>query len=255
MMIASWNVNSLNVRLTHVLDWLTANQPNILALQETKVTDPNFPIDAFREQGWQVAFSGQKTFNGVAIISREPIQVKSVGFPDWADDQRRVLGAEIGDYFVLVVYVPNGQSVGSEKYQYKLDWLSALKRYLDDLARHYPKVIVLGDFNIAPEDQDVHDPALWDGQVLVSPDERAHWRDLLSIGFTDAFRYINKEQQFTWWDYRQAAFRRNRGLRIDHILISSGLASQLESCWVDESPRKLERPSDHTPIIARLRES
>lgn len=250
--IASWNVNSLNVRLSHVQDWLQQNQPDVLAIQETKMQDMNFPVEDFAESGWQVAFAGQKTFNGVAVVSKHAAIVKATELPGYPDEQRRVLGVEIGDTFVLNVYVPNGQSVDSEKYHYKLGWLTALQQYLHELSQQYQRVIVLGDFNIAPDDIDVHDPLAWEGHVLVSPREREHWQQLLNTGFTDAFRQLHQAQEFSWWDYRQAAFRRNRGMRIDHILISEPLTSCLQACWIDKQPRTLERPSDHTPIVARF---
>ena len=250
--IASWNVNSLNVRLQHVLDWLQQNQPDVLAIQETKVQDANFPQDAFHEQGWQVVFSGQKTFNGVAIVSKQPAIVKATEFPNFTDEQRRVLGAEVGNTFVLNVYVPNGQAVDSEKYHYKLAWLKALQQYVEMLLQQYQQVVVLGDFNIAPEDIDVHDPVAWEGHVLVSPAERACFEALLKTGLSDSFRQLHDAQLFSWWDYRQAAFQRNRGLRIDHILASEYLSEVLTACWIDVTPRKLERPSDHTPVVAHF---
>lgn len=250
--IASWNVNSLKVRLPHVQDWLLNNQPDVLAIQETKLQDANFPLDEFTQLGWQVTYSGQKTFNGVAIVSKQPMVLKVTELPGFADAQRRVLGVEIGDTFILNVYVPNGQSVGSDKYHYKLAWLTALRAYAKQLLQQYPRVVILGDFNIAPSDLDVHDPVAWQGHVLVSPCEREHWDSLLGLGLVDAFRQLHQQQEFSWWDYRQAAFRRNRGLRIDHLLISPTLASNLTECWIDKQPRKLQRPSDHTPIVARF---
>ena len=250
--IASWNVNSLKVRQEHVLTWLKSIQPDLLAVQETKTQDPNFPIEVFQEQGWHAVYAGQKTFNGVAVFSKQPVTVQATELPDFADPQRRVLGVEVGNWFVLNLYVPNGQSVDSEKYEYKLGWLQALHTYTQTLLKQYKGVILLGDFNIAPADIDVHDPAAWEGHVLVSPQERDAYFGLLDTGLIDAFREIDQTQSFSWWDYRQAAFRRNRGLRIDHILMSESLKPALTNCWIDKEPRIWERPSDHTPIVAEF---
>jgi len=254
LIISSWNVNSLKVRLPHVQEWLQKNQPDVLALQETKLQDVNFPVEAFSNQGWHVAFAGQKTFNGVAIISKYPGVVKATELPGFADPQRRVLAAEINGTLILNIYVPNGQSLNSDKYEYKLAWLKALRNYIVELHQQYKRIVVLGDFNIAPADIDVYDPLAWQGNVLVSPQERQHFEQLLSTGLTDAFRLICDEQYFSWWDYRQAAFRRNRGLRIDHILISTELKQNLQGCWIDQHPRTLERPSDHAPVVAKFSE-
>lgn len=250
--IATWNVNSLRVRLPHICEWLNQHQPDVLALQETKVIDEQFPQETFTEMGYHALFAGQKTFNGVAILSKHALQDKIVELPKFPDPQRRVLGCSIDDCFILDLYVPNGQAVDSEKYQYKLSWLKALTQYIKTLLKKYRHLIVLGDFNIAPADIDVHDPAAWEGHVLVSPAERLAWQTLLNTGLYDAFRQLNQEQVFSWWDYRQAAFRRNMGLRIDHILLSEALLPELVECYIDKSPRKLERPSDHTPVIAKL---
>lgn len=251
--IGTWNVNSLNVRLPHVLDWLRERRPDILALQETKLTDPDFPTLDIANAGYQATFAGQKTYNGVAILSRLPASEIVADLPGLGDPQRRVLGATIGGARVLNLYVPNGQAVGSDKYAYKLDWLEKLHAWLrDELARH-PRLVVLGDFNIAPEDRDVHDSAAWTGQVLCSEPERAAFRRLLDLGFKDAFRlFPQEEHSFSWWDYRAAAFRRNLGLRIDHILVSPALAAVCTACQVDQAPRRLERPSDHAPVIAEF---
>ncbi len=251
--IATWNVNSLNVRLPQVLDWLREQQPDILALQETKLTDADFPLLDIANSGYQAVFSGQKTYNGVAILSRRPASDPATDIPGLNDPQRRVLGVTIGDVRVLNLYVPNGQSVGSDKYAYKLAWLDQLAAWLETERARYPRLIVLGDFNIAPEDRDVHDPAAWTGQVLCSAAERAAFRRLLDLGLQDAFRLFPQENQtFSWWDYRAAAFRRNLGLRIDHILISPALAAVCKSCQVDKAPRRLERPSDHAPVMAEF---
>ncbi len=251
--IATWNVNSLKVRLPHVLDWLDTAQPEVLALHETKTVDENFPIEAIQEAGYQAAFIGQKTYNGVAVICKSEPEVIASAIPDFDDEQRRVLAVNQSGVTVLNLYVPNGSEVGSEKYRYKLDWFSRLHPFIDSLQQMNSKVIILGDFNIAPEDRDVHDPAEWEGSVLVSDAERAEFRKLLDAGFTDCYRKFEQEEQsFSWWDYRAAAFRRNRGLRIDHILASQDLAGQCQRCYIDKAPRKLERPSDHTPVVAEF---
>ncbi|GBG13674.1 exodeoxyribonuclease III [Novimethylophilus kurashikiensis] len=253
MKIAAWNVNSLKVRLPHVLDWLAANQPDALCLQETKQEDKDFPAQALKEAGYETLFSGQKTYNGVAILSKVAGADVQMGIPGFADEQKRVLAATIGDVRVVCVYVPNGQSVDSDKYQYKLQWLQALTEWLRGELVKYPRLALLGDYNIAPEDGDVHDPKAWEGQVLCSDAERAAYAGLIGLGMRDAFRLFPQEEKlFSWWDYRMAAFRRNMGLRIDHILLSDALAQHCTSCWIDTAPRKLERPSDHAPVIAEI---
>ena len=249
--IATWNVNSLRVRLPHVLQWLKKENPDVLALQETKITDENFPTDEFTSLGYHVAFSGQKTFNGVAIASRRQPENIITSLPGIDDMQKRVLCAVINGITVLNLYVPNGSEIGSEKYAYKLYWFSHLHPFVKKLTARSGKIIILGDFNIAPEDQDVHDPAAWEGSVLVSEPERIEFRKLLAAGFVDTFRSFEQaENSFSWWDYRAAAFRRNRGLRIDHILASKNLAGKCIDCRIDTGPRKLERPSDHAPVAA-----
>ncbi len=253
MKIASWNVNSLRVRLQHVLDWLASANADVRAIQETKTKDPDFPVDAFAEAGFEVAFAGQPTYNGVAIVARKPIDAQITDLDSFDDEQRRVLGATIGSVRVLNLYVPNGQSVESEKYQYKLSWLDALHSHLErELATH-EHCVVLGDFNIAPEDRDVHDPEQWRGKVLCSDLEREALDNILKLGFVDTFRMFEESDgQFSWWDYRAAAFRRNLGLRIDLILASKSLASTCTAAAIDVEPRRLERPSDHTPVIAEF---
>ena len=251
--IATWNVNSLRVRLPHVLQWLEHEQPDILALQETKTTDENFPIDAIIEHGYQVTFSGQKTYNGVAIISRSAAANLITDFPSFPDPQRRLLCATYGNICVLNVYVPNGSAVGSEKYTYKLEWLSQLRAFAGTLMEKWDKLILLGDFNIAPADEDVHDPDEWRDQVLCSEPERKALIELLDKGFSDCFRLFKQEQNsFSWWDYRAAAFRRNRGLRIDLILSSGALTPLCRTCRIDKTPRALEKPSDHAPVVAEF---
>ncbi len=251
MRIATWNVNSLRVRLPHLLEWLRAHSPDVMALQETKLTDDAFPVDELRAAGYHAAFSGQKTYNGVAILAREPPADVLRDIPGFDDPQRRVLAATCSGVRVIGLYVPNGQSVGSDKYQYKLGWLRALQGWLRaELAAH-PRLVALGDFNVAPEDRDVHDPAAWQGQVLVSEAERAALGGLLALGLEDVFRRFEQPpSSYSWWDYRQGAFRRNNGLRIDLILAASAFARQCSACTIDLEPRRLERASDHTPVIA-----
>ena len=253
MKIATWNVNSLRVRLPHVLDWLNREQPDVLAVQEIKLTDPDFPVAEFAGAGYAVAFSGQKTYNGVALISKLPPQDCLTDPPNLDDPQRRILAASFGDLRVIDLYVPNGSEVGSDKYAYKLDWLAKIRTFIaDELSRH-PRLAVLGDYNIAPEDRDVHDPEAWHEKILCSTPERSAFRSLLDLGLSDAFRLFEQaDASFSWWDYRAAGFRRNLGLRIDHILISEALRPLCQSCRIDKEPRKLERPSDHAPVIAEI---
>ncbi len=253
MRIATWNVNSLRVRLPHLKDWLAANPMDVVALQETKLADPDFPREEIEALGLRVAFSGQRTYNGVALLSSgEPTDLVA-GIPGFADEQKRVLAATIGGVRVIDVYVPNGQAVGSDKYDYKLRWFAALRDYVAaELARH-PRLVVLGDYNVAPEDRDVHDPKAWEGQVLASEPERAALRALLATGLEDCFRRFEQpEKSYSWWDYRMMAFRRNAGLRIDLILASTPLAQACTECRIDKAPRRLERPSDHAPVVARF---
>lgn len=241
------------MRLPQVLDWLDAQQPDILALQETKLTDPDFPISDIATIGYQAVFSGQKTYNGVAILSRLLAEDVCIGLPGMDDPQRRVLTATIGDVRLLNLYVPNGQAVGSEKYAYKLAWLEKLTTWLHHELMQHSRLVVAGDFNIAPEDRDVYDPVIWDGRILCSVPERAAFQQLLALGLKDSFRlFVQEENAFSWWDYRAAAFCRNRGLRIDHILASPELATACVACYVDKVPRHLPRPSDHAPVIAEF---
>jgi exodeoxyribonuclease-3 len=253
MKIATWNVNSLKVRLPQLLEWLPRAGLDIVCLQETKTQDTDFPFDALKSAGYEVLASGQKTYNGVAIVSRRPGTDVVTAIPGFDDPQKRVLAATFDELRVVCLYVPNGEAVTSDKYRYKLDWLDALTAWLsEELARH-PKLVVLGDYNIAPEPADVHDPKLWEGKVLFSDPERQALRRLLALGLKDGFRLFNQpEKSFTWWDYRMNAFRRNLGLRIDHILLSHALASACRSVRIDRDIRALERPSDHAPVIAEL---
>ncbi|MEW5754706.1 MAG: exodeoxyribonuclease III [Pseudomonadota bacterium] len=254
MKIASWNVNSLKVRLPQVLDWLAEQRPDILAMQETKLTDENFPADEIRAAGYEVVYAGQKTYNGVAILSRVPGNDTVRDLPGLDDDpQRRLLGATYGDLRVLDVYIPNGQEVGSEKYDYKLDWLEKLRAYVAAQLQQYPRLILLGDYNIAPDDRDVHDPEAWREQILCSTPERAAFKALIETGLHDSFRLFPQEEKvFSWWDYRAAGFRRNAGLRIDHVLVSDALKDRCRASYIDTAPRRLERPSDHAPAVAEF---
>lgn len=253
MKIATWNVNSLNVRAPQVLDWLNTEAVDVLCVQETKIEDHKFPYTDLANMGYQAVHLGQKTYNGVAIISRHPIDEVQFDIPNLEDTQKRVVAATIQGIRIICVYIPNGQSVDSDKYQYKLNWLQALTAYLEQQLKQYPKLALLGDYNIAPEDRDVYDPERWKGSVLVSEPERAAFRQLQALGLHDSFRLFEQpEKLYSWWDYRMVAFRRNLGLRIDHILISSALVSTAKSSWIDRAPRKLERPSDHTPVILEL---
>jgi len=253
MKLATWNVNSLAIRLPRLVEWLAANQPDIIGLQETKVEDARFPALEIAATGYQAIFYGQRTYNGVAILSKEPASEVRPDMPEFSDDHRRVLAATVAGVRFVCFYVPNGQSVGSDKYQYKMRWLKAATEYLRHELARFPRLVVAGDMNIAPEDRDVHDPELWRNQVLFSDPERAAFRDWLALGFKDAFRLFEQpEKTFSWWDYRMLAFPKNRGLRIDHILLSPALAGACVSCRIDRQARKGEKPSDHAPVIAEL---
>ena len=253
MKIATWNVNSLKVRLPHVLDWLAQESPDVLALQETKSEDASFPLAAIEEAGYTAAYSGQKTYNGVAVLTRHPVQDTVTDIPGLDDPQRRIMAVTLGDCRIVDLYVPNGSEVGSDKYAYKLDWLDNVQGWLAVELARYPKLVVLGDFNIAPEDRDVHDPAGWQDKILCSTPERQAFRDILGVGLEDAFRRFDQpEKSFTWWDYRMNGFRRNLGLRIDHILVSPPLATACTRCRIDVEPRRRERPSDHAPVVAEF---
>jgi len=249
--VATWNVNSLRVRLPQLVEWLAANPTDVIALQETKLSDPEFPRAEIEALGYRVAFAGQKTYNGVATLSRLPIEDVVMDLPGLGDPQRRLLAATIAGVRVINVYVPNGQTVASEKYRYKLTWLAALENFVRDEIKEHPKLLIVGDFNIAPEDIDVHDPVAWAGSVLVSPEEREALNRIRSLGLRDLYREFEQaERSFSWWDYRQGAYRRNNGLRIDLILGSSAMAVRCRTCRIDREPRALERPSDHAPCRA-----
>ena len=253
MKLATWNVNSLNVRLPHVLDWLRDNPIDVLCLQETKQEDIKFSYDALEAAGYHAIHNGQKTYNGVAILSRHAMTEVEHGMAGFEDEQKRVISATIQGIRVVCVYIVNGQAVDSEKYNYKMRWLEALTYWLAGQIDKYPNLVLLGDYNIAPEDRDCHDPAAWIGQILVSPREREMFAKLIQLGLHDSFRLFEQpDKSFTWWDYRMLGFRRNFGMRIDHILVSDALKEKCVSCVIDKAPRKLERPSDHTPVILTL---
>lgn len=253
MKIATWNVNSLRVRLPHVLQWLAATQPDVLAIQETKTVDEQFPLADIEATGYKAVFAGQKTYNGVAILSKTEATDVVTDIPGLDDPQRRILAATIAGVRVVNLYVVNGSEVGSEKYAYKLDWLAKVTAWLREQASQYPQLLVLGDFNIAPEDRDVHDPAAWQGQILCSEAERSALQAIHALGLSDTFRQFEQvEKSFSWWDYRGGGFRRNLGLRIDLILASKPLADACQTCVIDREPRTWEKPSDHTPVVAEF---
>ncbi len=253
MKLATWNVNSLRVRLPHLHSWHAADQADVIALQETKTPDNEFPVDAIRAAGLYAVFSGQRTYNGVAILSKAPAENISMGIPGFADEQKRVLAATVDGVRIINVYVPNGQTLESDKFQYKLRWLDALTDYVRTEMSQHHKLVLLGDFNIAPEDRDVHDPRAWEGSVLVSEPERNALRGLLNLGLSDVFRRFEQpEKSFSWWDYRAAGFRRNAGLRIDLILGNEGMSELCTGCRINLEPRRQERPSDHTPVLAEF---
>ncbi len=251
--LATWNVNSLKVRLPHLLEWLATARPDAVCLQETKTEDANFPVAELQAAGYHAVYCGQKAYNGVAILARTMPGEVQHGIPDFADDPKRVIAATIGDLRVVCLYAPNGQAPGSDKYAYKLRWYEALTAWLGQELQRHPRLAVLGDMNVAPEDRDVHDPKRWEGQIHVSEPERVALRKVVDVGLADAFRlFPQPEKEFSWWDYRLAAFQRNWGLRIDLILLSPELAARCTSCAIDKSPRRLERPSDHAPVVAEL---
>ncbi|MFZ6749849.1 exodeoxyribonuclease III [Undibacterium sp. Ren11W] len=253
MKLVTWNVNSLKVRLPQVLQWLESNPVDVLCLQETKLTDDKFPHAEIEAAGYQVVFSGQKTYNGVAILSRHAISDVQKNNPLFEDAQQRIIAATIQGMRIICAYVPNGQALDSEKYPYKLSWLASLREWVKQEMSQHASLAVLGDYNIAPEDRDVYDPAAWEGQNLVSPPERAALQALIDLGLSDSFRMFEQaEKSFSWWDYRQLGFRLNKGVRIDHILLSATLAARCSSCVIDKIPRKWEQPSDHAPVIATL---
>ena len=251
--LASWNVNSLKVRLDQVLEWLESSAVDVLALQETKLTDENFPAEVFIEKGYHIYFSGQKTYNGVALISRHPITEVITDIAGLDDPQRRILAATITGVRIINLYVPNGAELTSDKYPYKLNWLKHVTAFIQEQLSLYSKLAVVGDFNIAPEDRDVHNPIEWEGSVLVSPPEREAFKTIINLGMHDSFRIFTQEEGcYSWWDYRAAGFRRNRGLRIDHILLNHELNQLCRRSIIDIEPRRSERPSDHAPVCVEL---
>ena len=257
MKIATWNVNSLNVRLPHVISWLTENQPDILCLQETKQVNEKFEHDAFSAIGYHSYHNGQKTYNGVAIISKKELNNINFNLPNFEDPQKRIISGILTNnnesVYIVSAYIPNGQAVDSDKFIYKMNWLNKFSEWVEKLTKKYDEIILTGDFNIAPEDNDCHDPDAWIGQNLVSPGEREAFKNILKIGFHDSYRKINPDlKEYSWWDYRMAGFRRNLGMRIDHILVTTKMVPNITHSYIDKKPRKLERPSDHTPVVTEI---
>lgn len=253
MKIATWNVNSLAVRLPQLLDWLAAQQPDAVVLQETKLSDDRFPHAEIEAAGYRSRWHGQKTYNGVALLSRsEPVDVVH-DIPGFADEQARVIAGTVDGVRTIGAYFPNGQAPDSDKFTYKMRWVDALRDWVRDELRAHERLVLMGDFNIAPEDRDVYDPVALAGQILCTPQERAHFQALVQLGLHDAFRLFEQPpKSWTWWDYRNLAFRRNQGLRIDHILVSEGLRTRVATCTIDKAVRRNERPSDHAPVLAVL---
>mgnify|MGYP003406615964 FL=1 len=253
MKLATWNVNSLTVRLPQLLEWLAAHQPDAMVLQEIKLADDKFPHEPIEAAGYEVQWFGQKTYNGVALLSRRPIADIVRNIPGFTDDSARVITGTVDGLRIVGAYFPNGQAPGSDKFEYKMQWLRALRDWLrEELAAH-PKLVLLGDFNIAPEDRDVHDPVAWAGQIHCTDEERGHFTQLLALGLVDAFRLFDQPpKSWSWWDYRNLAFRRNQGLRIDLILVSEALKGAVQACTIDRAMRKNERPSDHAPVVLTL---
>ena len=253
MQLATWNVNSLTVRLPQVLDWLAANPVDALILQETKTTDDKFPREAIEAAGYHVAFFGQKTYNGVALLSRTEIPDVVKNIPNFEDDMARVIAGTVAGVRVIGAYFPNGQAPDSDKFVYKMRWLEALQHWLREELKQHPQLVLMGDFNITVDDRDVWDPVGLKDTIHCTVEERAHFQALIDLGTHDAYRLFDQaEKSYSWWDYREFAFRRNRGLRIDHILVSDALKSAVQACVIDKAPRKNERPSDHTPVVVTL---
>ena len=258
MKLATWNVNSLSVRLPQLLDWLAANPVDALVLQETKLTDDKFPVADLQAAGYHAQWFGQKTYNGVALLSREPATDIVRNIPGFADEQARVIAgtvphATLGTVRVIGAYFPNGQAPGSDKFAYKMAWLEALNAWVKDELQRHPNLVLMGDYNIAPTDDDVYDPVGWKDQIHCTVEEREHFQRLLGLGLSDAFRQFEQAPRlWSWWDYRNLAFRKNQGLRIDHILLSEALKPRATACVIDKAPRKNERPSDHAPVVVTL---
>lgn len=254
--IASWNVNSLKVRLPHVQQWLEKAQPDVLVLQETKTINENFPLNEIHDMGYEVVFAGQKTYNGVAILAKNGYLIEDVvtDLPNLDDPQRRILTATINGVRILDLYVVNGSEVGSDKFNYKLDWISKVTSWIEEQAKHHKKFVILGDFNIAPTDRDVHNPKSWHERILCSTPERNALQAIKDIGFVDSFRLFEQEDEtYSWWDYRSGGFNKNMGLRIDLVLSSLPMAEQCTASYVDPEPRGWDRPSDHAPVISEYR--
>jgi exodeoxyribonuclease-3 len=260
MRLATWNVNSLSVRLPHLLAWLAEHRPDVVALQETKLVDEKFPHAELAEAGYACQAFGQKTYNGVALLTRDATVADVVrNIPGFADDQARVIAGTVAPggadaVRVIGAYFPNGQAPGSDKFAYKMRWLEALRAWVGQELAAHPRLVLMGDFNVAPEDRDVHDPVAWAGQIHCTPEERSHFAALVDLGLVDAFRLFEQPpKSWSWWDYRNLAFRKNQGLRIDHVLVSAALRPGVEACVIDKAPRRLERPSDHAPVVLTLR--
>jgi exodeoxyribonuclease-3 len=253
MRLATWNVNSLAVRLPQLLQWLDAHPVDAIVLQETKLTDDRFPRAELEAEGWRVQCFGQRTYNGVALLSRSEASDVVRNIPGFDDDQARVIAGTLGALRVVGAYMPNGQAPGTEKFAYKMRWMQALHDWLRGELQRQPGLVLMGDFNVAPEDRDVYDPVAWAGQIHCTKEERAHFSALLALGFVDAFRLFEQPpKSWSWWDYRNLAFRKNQGLRIDHILVSQALAPRVTACGIDKAPRRNERPSDHAPVIVEI---
>jgi exodeoxyribonuclease-3 len=253
MKLATWNVNSLTVRLPQVLDWLAANPVDVLALQELKLTDDKFPHSAFAQAGYQAQCFGQKTYNGVALLTRTPATDVVKNIPGFSDDMARVITATVQDVRVIGAYFPNGQEPGSEKFDYKMNWLKGLRSWIREELIAHPRLVLMGDFNITFDDADVWDPVALKDTIHCTEEERYHLRALVALGLHDSLRlFAQPDKSYTWWDYRNFAFRRNYGLRIDHILVSTALKERVTACSIDREPRKNERPSDHAPVVLEL---
>ena len=253
MKLATWNVNSLAVRLPQLLDWLAAHPVDAIVLQETKLTDDKFPHAEIAAAGYTAAWFGQKTYNGVALLTRSAAQDIVRNIPNFDDPSARVIAGTVDGVRVIGGYFPNGQAPDSEKFAYKMRWLEALREWLASELMAHPQLVLMGDFNIAPDDRDVYDPVAWAGQIHCTEEERAHFRALLGLGLHDAFRLFDQPpRSWSWWDYRNLAFRKNQGLRIDHILVSASLHTRVQACMIDKAPRKNERPSDHAPVVVEI---
>jgi exodeoxyribonuclease-3 len=253
MKLATWNVNSLAVRLPQVLDWLATNPVDVLALQELKLTDDKFPFEALGQAGYSAHCFGQKTYNGVALLSRTPATDVARNIPGFDDEMARVISGTVDGIRVVGVYVPNGQAPGSDKFEYKMEWLTALRRWIKDTLVTHPNLVLMGDFNITFDDADVWDPVGMRDQIHCTDEERYHLRALSAMGLVDSHRlFAQPPKSYSWWDYRDFGFRRNRGLRIDHILVSQALKDRVRSCVIDTTPRKNERPSDHAPVVLEI---